>query len=447
MRTAILRLGGGLGHPTRVRIRPSDPVVSLLLGSRRPGLLRSLVILITSLAASGCGEQSRCEPGLCPVGTRCDAATGQCAAVAPGAGAIPRLSGHYALVGLGDTGYGVVGYAPALRSVVLIERDGDKAEVSYVAGEATEDGIPAGDAVDAFAAEGVVHVAWVRRSDDTLWYGRRDAEGWTREQVVAIAPRRPGDRLAIRLWNGLPTIAVDELGTGRLHVAVRAVDGSWTVEEVPLPPDVDGRVARVGGTLVASTFGPSITLAFYEPGGGDLVVATRSASWVVSRLVGRASDGVSDGIDAGRPCALTRDTKAGLVVAYRDRSGNAVRLLRSAAGAATDQLVDDGAYAVAATGAVRRAFVGTALDVVRLANGALAVAWQDASNVRIRLAVEAAGGALKQVTLPPSVRAQVRPRLLAQADGALRLTWLEPDPAGAGSRLASVRWTPLGGAE
>lgn len=406
------------------------------------------LLLAFSIGALACSESVRCEAGLCPIGMVCDGDTGRCVDAPAAADATPRLSGRYALLGLGADRHAIVGYSPARRSVAYIEHAGDEVSVSFVAGEATDDGLPAGDVVDAVADEaGVVHVAWVRRSDGSLWYGRREGGTWLRERVTAIAPHRPGDRLALALWNGVPTVAFDEIGTGRLFSTARANDGTWTAEEVPLPPDVDGKVARVGGTLVASAQAGSLTLAFYEPGGGDLVIATRTAAWVASRLVGRAADGTTDAGDAGRPCALARDTKGGLVVAYRDRSANSVRLLRSAAGAAADSLVDDGAYTDALTGVVRRDLVGTALDVVRMAGGGLAVAWQDASLARLRLAVEASNGQLQEVDLPATNRPQLRPRLLAQADGSLLLAWLELDGEQPGGRVAELRWTPLGGAE
>ena len=90
--------------------------------------------------------------------------------------------------------------------------------------------------------------------------------------------------------------------------------------------------------------------------------------------------------------------------------------------------------------------VGTALDVTILANGRLAVAWQDASAARIQLGVQSATGGFTITDVPASSGPQLRPRLLSRVDGSLLVGWLEFDPARGGGRPATWTWTPGGGA-
>jgi hypothetical protein len=354
----------------------------------------------------------------------------------------PRIAGRFALVARPGLGSVVVGYAAERRSLAVIERAGGESRASYLAGEAAGEALGAGEAVDAVIdATGDLHVAWLRRADDSLWIARRRGEVWHRERIDALGGLRPSGRLAIAVWKGAPAVAFADADAGALWLLTPAEGAGWQRLAVPLPAAIDGKPARVDGVLVAHGHGALLSLAFYEPAGGDLVVVSKGAEWVASRLAGRALDGSDDG-DVGRPCALTRDALGGLVVAARDRARNEVVVFHSQAGAITRRLIDDGAQPVPALALTRSVLVGTALDLQRLADGRLAVVWQDGSQARIRLAVEQPGGAFTRVELPVGDRPQLHPRLLAQVDGSLLVAWIELEDPALGGRVGSWQWVP-----
>ena len=98
----------------------------------------------------------------------------------------------------------------------------------------------------------------------------------------------------------------------------------WSVEPVPAPPGA----AELGGTLALSGAGGGLSLATYDAVAGDLVLASRGTEgWQSARFAGRAGD--ADAGDAGLPATLTRDLGGALIVVWRDRGRNAVRVART----------------------------------------------------------------------------------------------------------------------
>ena len=407
---------------------------------------RALCALTMASAMLACSPPKTCEPGLCPSGMRCAVDSGLC--VDDGAGpsdAQPVVAGGFALVGLPGLRHAIAAYVPSRKSLVWMERGDGSATINYVVGEGVGDGLAAGEVVDAaIAPDGRPHLVWLRRSDATLWHGVRGEGAWSKAQIEAIAPRRPGDRLAMTIWGGQPAIAFDDTVTGKAVASWRDAKGVWRVEDVPMPPPLAGKPARVGGTIAISGIGGALSVAFYDPVGGDVIVSTRGETWATTRLAGRSADGLTDQGDVGSPVALTRDVTGGLAVLFRDRTENRVMLARSSSGAILFRSVDDGSYVNAELGATRRHIVGTALSAVTLANGRLAVAWQDASRARIVLGVEAANGTIVTVDVPAGARPQLRPRVTARVDGSVLVAWLELEEQG-GGRVATWIFSPGGG--
>ncbi len=414
---------------------------SVFESSRLAGLV---ALLIGWAALAGCGQETRCADGACPYGMRCETASGLCVDVASDtAGSAPVFAGRWSLLALDGARIASVGYDVKRRSLVWAERDGNKVHQTLLAGLGAGDDGPAGEASSAVVdSAGRAHVVWLRRSDSSAWYGRVDGENFERSPLVLPGDLRPGERFALAIHAGEPVLAFVAAGGGGVRLGRRAAAGTWSVETVPPPPASPAGPPSIEGDLAIAADTGSVAVAWYDPVGGDLIVATRSASWQVSRIAGRhGATGADDG-DAGSPCQLARDTLGGLVVAWRDRSRNHVEWARSAGGNITRAIVTDGAYVDPALGVTRRDTVGTALDAVMLANGRLAIAWQNASRSRIELAVQGAGGGLQRQELPNSGRIQLRPRLLARVDGGFWLGWLELEPALGGGRL--VLWNGAG---
>ena len=73
--------------------------------------------------------------------------------------------------------------------------------------------------------------------------------------------------------------------------------------------------------------------------------------------------------------------------------------------------------------------------------GRLAMAYQDASRLRIKVAVENAFGKFTEIDVPHQNRPQAWPRLFSQVDGTLLVAFLElnPDLAPPSGRI--LTWT------
>ena len=130
-----------------------------------------------------------------------------------------------------------------------------------------------------------------------------------------------------------------------------------------------------------------------------------------------------------------------LTILYRDRRRNRLMVIRDDGGKVVKSQVSDGGYQVPKRPHRRRAVIGTAMSMVILPSGRLAVAYQDASRLRIKVAIENAFGKFTEVDVPNQGRPQVWPRLLSQVDGTLLVAFLELDPAVAPPSGRISTWT------
>ena len=321
--------------------------------------------------------------------------------------------------------------------------DNKHATTMFIAGPAAESKQPPAGEVSAAAADsdGHVHVAFVRVKDGTLWYANRKKGSWAVEQLTAVAAGTAGDQVDIALWQGRPTIVYRGLAEHGLHMLHRSAAGTWQVEHLPNPPAVSESKPDLGAALAISPWGDVVFVVTYDATEGDLVLAVRKdGNWTSTRQA--ANPLASGSSDVGLPSAVARSLAGDLVIAYRDRDRNQVRMLRTEAGKSVNRLVSDGAHQLPQGAQRRRHMVGTALSVVTLANGRVAIAYLNASQMRIHVAIQGGDGSFSIVDVPHhSGRPQAWPRLLSQVDGTLLVAYLELDPAVTppGGRL--LTWT------
>ncbi len=378
-----------------------------------------------------CGARVRCEEGLCPAGTACDPDTGQCVTTnSESVAGSAAFFGPFSAVPLPGLRQGFVSHAPALQSLAWQESTNKQTQTMFVAGPAAESKQTAAGEVAAAAAapDGRVHVAYVRSKDASLWYATRKTGSWQVQQVKVAPAGSVGDRIDIALWRGRPAIVYRSVPDHHLYFVHRDATDAWRRESIPGPPLIAGQTLDLGASLALSPWEDAISVATYDAVGGDLVLAARkNGAWTAARQVGSGPDATPDG-DVGRPSALARTLAGDLVIAYRDAGRNEVRLLRNEAGKSVDRLVSDGGYLTHGGVQKRRRLVGTALSVSALANGRVAVAFMDASQLRVQVAIQQAEGAFSLIEVPHQGRPQAWPRLLSQVDGTLLVAYLELDP-------------------
>lgn len=417
------------GHPHLILPgeRPVAPVISRVAPRRLSGW--ALLVCMT-LSGLSCQQEPRCEPGLCPVGTRCEPSTGMCQDVPSDSATLPFLRGAFDAIAMPGLGVALVGYASQQNSLVWLERKAGETVTQYIAGPAA--GGSAGPEGQLMAAQrgpdGVVWVTWIRSLDQTLWLARRVDNLWQAERVDAVPPKRVGASLALGVSPQRVLIAFEDTVSGGVSVATRNQGDTFTLEALPAP---DQAPIEVRGQVSVAATDSGATVAYYDAVAGDLVLSTYgdAKGWQSARFAGHAADGHTD---AGLPCALARDLSGGLVVAWRDRTRNVVKLARSQGGKVQVEVIADGKYAFARRKLTRRHIVGTSLDVAVLPSGKIAVALQDASRGRVTLAVEQLQGGFKRMTFASNGRAQLRPQLVAHVDGSIGVAWLELAPNGQG---------------
>ncbi|MBP46443.1 MAG: hypothetical protein CMH53_00700 [Myxococcales bacterium] len=410
--------------------QPREACIGLIGSLPRFALARcALWLVLVLMVLSGCSQNSKCEIGLCPIGTECDSGSGKCVEITAKAPNAPKLRGAYAVVALPGLSRAFLGYASAEQSLVWIEQQGAKIKTQFIAGPAAGDGPgPQGQVCAAVAAaNGDVHIVWISDKEQTLWYGLRTQGRWKRTRIDAVPPKRAARHVAITLFQGAPLIAFEDEINGGVSVVTRDDKGVFSVETVPLPTGANvvlqGDLSLVGGLS-------GVTLGMYDAIEGDLLLASRSSTgWKTARFAGNEPN---MGSDAGLPVVLGRDLAGGLLVAWRDRTRNEVMLARSVGGKVQKSVITDGLYAVENRQISRRKIVGTALAIAVLPNGRSVVAVQDASQARIVVATEQANGQFKAAIMPTSDRAQFRPKLIGQVDGTVLVSWLEIDPNGSG---------------
>lgn len=414
--------------------------------------LRWCQALLLAAALAACGRPDLCEEGLCPIGTTCIAETGACEAAAGAAPERVGLVGAFSLVRAVDGSLGVVGHAPGRKSLVHLASVAGSHEPSYIAGPAAVPGeAPAGNASSAVAAaDGRLHVAWTRASDGTLWYATGSGGAWAREQVTVALAGTVDRQVAIGLWSGQPAIAWRASDLQQVRFAHRDAKGQWLAETVPPPAPRPGQAngkIDLGRSLamVIAQSGPAI--AAYDAEGGDLVLAVRGAAgWNVARVAGSHPVTGSDTGDMGNPAAIAVGATGDLVLAYRDRSGGRVLVARAKSGVVSHQVVDDGAWTDPVQGTRRVDLVGTALSIAVLGGGRAAVALQDASRLRVRVAVEKPSGGFTLHHVPGESRPHAWPRLWVRDNGTLVVGYLALDAQRGPGGGTFVTWTLSTGA-
>lgn len=380
------------------------------------------------VAATACTQRVRCEEGLCPAGTACNPDNGQCEPDQTLAGpAETGVFGPFSAVALSGLQQGFLARSSDQQSLVWLQRENKHTTSIFVAGPAAGgDTGPAGEASAAVAGtDGRVHIALTRGAKADLWYATRGSGSWQLERIGAVPQGKASNSLAIAAWLERPAIVYRTQPEHGLAMVWKQDDGTWTHETIPPPP---GGAADLGAIIALSAWKDSLSVATYDAVGGDLVVAVRKAGvWNTGRLAGAASPGGGQG-DAGLPVDLARTSAGELIIAYRDRGRNQVRLLRSEGGKTVDRLVSDGSYLLPGGAQTRRVLLGTALSVAVLLDGRIAVACQDGSRMRIQVMVEKPGGDFVTIDVPDQGRPQAWPRLLVQVDGTLLVAWVDIDP-------------------
>ncbi len=407
-------------------------------------LVAAWACLVVVLELAGCGAKVRCEEGLCPAGTICEPDTGRCVASdADTVAGKTRFFGSFSAVALPGLRQGFVGHAPGQQSLAWQERTNKQSQTMFIAGPAAESKqLAVGEVASAAAApDGRVHVAYVRIKDNTLWYAQRKTGSWQVEQVLAAPKGTVGDRVEMALWRQRPAIVYRSTPDHQLYFVHQDTAGAWQHESIPGPPVESDQSLDLGASLAISSWEDAISVATHDAVGRDLILASRkNGAWTAARLHG-AGSGDEPGGDVGRPCALARTLTGDLLIAYRDAGRNEVRVLSNEAGKSVDRRVTDGGYLTHDQGQRRRRLVGTALSVSALANGRVAVAFMDASRLRIQVAIQKVDGEFSVVDVPHQGRPQAWPSLLTQVDGTLLVAYLELDPQRSPPSGRILTWT------
>jgi len=395
----------------------------------------------------GCGRDiGRCEDGLCPTATTCNQTTGLCEKNPASSGGSLGLFGRVNWLRMSDGQTALLGYSAQRKSLVFVLHPDGDAQVSFVAGPASSpDEPPAGESSAAVvAADGQVHVAWFRQSDASLWYAVGGATQWTRRQIPVDG--EIGRSVAIGLFQGAAVVAYRAEKTHRIQVAQRGVTADWAVEQVPPPPPVVGSAlaADVGRSL-SMAIGPSgPAISTYDASTGDLILAARATGvWSVVRLAGTDAVSGLDTGDVGDPSAVAVGPAGELAVAYRNRTTGQVQLIRSKAGEISTQVVLSGEHIDASSQLSRVDVVGSALDIAVLADGGIAVAVQNGSELRVIVAVDKAAGGFARFDVPGAAHGW--PRLLRQSDGSLAVGYIALSGQGGPSAGRFDHWSLPGG--
>lgn len=404
-------------------------------------------LIVSAVLFASCGRDvGHCEDGLCPTATSCNQTTGLCEKNAVASGGSLGLFGRVSWLRMADGQTALLGYSAQRKSLVFVLHPDADAQVSFIAGPAASpDEKAAGESSAAVvAADGQVHVAWFRQSDASLWYAVGGATQWTVTPIPVDG--EIGRNVAIGLFQGAAVVAYRSEKTHTMHVAQRGVAKDWDIEEVPPPPPVAGStVAADVGRSLSLAIGPSgPAISAYDASSGDLILAVRAAAvWSVVRLAGTDAVSGLDTGDVGDPSVLAVGPTGELAVAYRNCTTGQVQLIRSKAGEISTQVVLSGEHIDANSQLSRVDVVGSALDIAVLADGGIAVAVQNGSDLRVVVAVDKAAGGFARFDVPGT--AQGWPRLLRQNDGTLAVGYVALSGQGGPSAGRFDHWTLPGG--
>ncbi len=392
--------------------------------------------------AVGCSQPATvCEVGACPVGYVCDPQTGQCKPTDAVVGATPRFFGRFALVAPSPGRALAVGYWPERQSLATF----DGKATSFVAGPAAKAADPpmGRDVAAAVGADGSVHLAWIRPGDDALQLARSTASGW---QPVALDTKVVGAvaaPIALATGEDRPIVAVRRASTGLPIVVERDSEGAWHVDPLPVPAGPRKGSApptQFGRSLSLVALSGGVALALYDATYGDLVLAVRNAgTWGTQRIAGvDVATGQDDG-DAGDPSAVALASDGALVVAWRDASRGELRLAR-VAGAKVQAQTVVASLAAGPAGTTVAQWAGTALAMALRPDGRAAVAWFNGSTWRSSVLLQRQTGTfappVQSLALDAGHNLQLWPTLAVDPDGGAHLAWIE---VGRGRALSSAR--------
>jgi hypothetical protein len=304
-----------------------------------------------------------------------------------------------------------------------------------VAGPAAQDGEATVEAAAAVAGlDGALHMVWLRKSDQSLWYGTGKSGAWQREVVPAAVPGTIGRGPALALWQGRPVVAWRALDVGAIQVSERTAPGTWTTALVKAPPRPGHDGPSDLGRQFALTIAPSgPALSAYDATAGDLVIAVRAgATWSATRLAGSDPASGADTGDMGATSAIAAATTGELAVAYRDRGRGRVMVARTLAGPVAHKIALDEPVTDALAGTVHTGVIGTALAIALHGPGRAVVAAQDGLRLRVVVAVEQSGGGFQRIDVATTVSGsapQMWPELAMAPDGGILLGYVALDPA------------------
>lgn len=394
-----------------------------------PATVVRLAALWAALVVSCGREGGLCESGSCPAGFSCDGDSGQCRPATPAAGPELAFSAPITTVAGGGDPPVVVGYVAERQSLAVTAG----LQVAWLAGPAADSQDPPAGQVStaAVAADGTIHVAWLRSSDATLWHAKgRVGMAWQRQRVAAVAAGAAAAPLALVVSGGQAVVAYRDPLQRQVAVARRGGDAGWIVEAVPLPaPPKDGSpTLDVGRSLALVSLHSGLAVSAYDATHGDLLLAIRSSSgWAVSRIDGSHPESGADTGDVGHPSAMAVGPDGSPVIAYRDRSHGQIRMARVTAGVMTTVKVVE-AQRAGPNATVQQTLRGTGLTVAVRPDGRAVIGWFDGSDWSIGCVEQLATGHFAELPVDNGgYPRQLWPSLLQQPHG-LWLSWVALDP-------------------
>ena len=395
--------------------------------------------LVLALLPACHRESPSCESGLCPSGFVCNPGTSLCEEAAKSQPTAQGLLGQPAVVPLADNALGIAAFDAEHKSLVWLHGADNAWEVSSVAGPLVDPAeLPTGQGVAAAVGQdGLVHLAWRRSADATLWYAVSSEQGWTREQVTVAPSGTVGGAVALGLWQGQPVLAWRATDLPGVRVGWRDADG-WQSDVLPSAVPLAGEstaAADVGRYLALAVLPTGPAIAAYDATHRGLVLAVHTGelgvgvgNWKVSRIAGTDPGMAEADGDFGAPLAMALGPGGEPVLAYRDRTHNRVLLARSKAGVLTRQVVLTGDRVDAALQVERTDLLGTALSVRVTPSGLAVVAAQNGSTMRIHVAAEQTSGGFVPYIIPGGIAGW--PALATRVDGSVTCLWLDlSDPA------------------
>jgi len=316
--------------------------------------------LCAVVACSDSEAAPTCQPGVCPDGTSCNAATGACEIGGPPALAVGRLGVHVSAVAVGDALW--VGSPDHDFRELVVQRHAETTQAFRLAGRT--EGSQIGEWADITTdSAGRPHVAYYDAGAGALLWSAWSDGGFLPPQVAddggpsaadvgthvsMVVDQSGGLHFAYRDETGqrLRLLSLTEAQTGQTYGCrpEGALDGTpliVTAEDMAawgMPSNDFGEYASV-----AITADGRLKASFYDAARGNLVLASCDGSHLsLTILDGEDAETGEDTGDVGAFSSLAMDVHGNASVAYFNRSGGTLRFAGSAFGAITIADVDDG---------------------------------------------------------------------------------------------------------